>query len=184
MAQIGGDLGGVTFDGDGNLVIADFAANRVRVVAAKSGTFYRKPMTDGDIYTVAGNGGPFRQEGEPGYSGDRGPALRAELPEPVGIVTDRTGNLMMADPVAQRIRMVAASTGTFYARQMTKGDIYTLAGDGTAGFSGDGGLADRAKLNGPQAVAVDGAATSSSPTRTTPGSAWWRPAPAPSTARP
>ena len=159
-AEIGGGPDGpdgVTLDGAGNLVIADFTSDRVRVVAATSGSFYRQRMTAGDIYTVAGNSGPALQEGEPGYSGDRGPALSAELPDPVGIVTDPTGNLMMADPIAERIRIVAAKTGTFYARRMTKGDIYTLAGTGTAGFSGDGGPADRAELNRPQAVAVDGA---------------------------
>jgi hypothetical protein len=51
---------------------------------------------------------------------------------------------------------VAASTGTFYGQAMTAGDIYTIAGTGKAGFSGDGD-ATRAELDYPQAVAVDAA---------------------------
>ena len=53
--------------------------------------------------------------------------------------------------------MVAASTGTFYGQAMTAGDIYTVAGTGTGGFSGDGGPALSAELNRPQGVAVDAA---------------------------
>ena len=51
---------------------------------------------------------------------------------------------------------MAASTGTFYGQAMTAGDIYTVAGNGTAGFSGDGGPATSAELDEPQGVAVDG----------------------------
>ena len=52
--------------------------------------------------------------------------------------------------------MVAETTGTFYGVAMTAGDIYTVAGDGTFGFSGDGGPATGAALGYPDAVAVDG----------------------------
>ena len=52
---------------------------------------------------------------------------------------------------------MAASTGTFYGQAMTAGHIYTVAGDGTAGFSGDGGPATSAELSFPEGVAVDGA---------------------------
>src|SRR5262249_60596395 len=73
-----------------------------------------------------------------------------------GTASDKAGNLVIADAGASAVRVVAASTGTFYGRQMAAGDIYTVAGDGTAGFSGDRGPATQAELNGPQAVAVDG----------------------------
>jgi hypothetical protein len=53
--------------------------------------------------------------------------------------------------------VVAGSTGTFYGIAMTAGDIYTVAGDGTFGFSGDGGPATGAALSYPDAVAVSGA---------------------------
>ena len=53
--------------------------------------------------------------------------------------------------------MVAAHTGTFYGQAMTAGDICTVAGNGTAGFSGDGGPATSASLSAPAGVAVNAA---------------------------
>ena len=147
---------GVAVDAAGNLVIADTENSRVRAVAARSGTFYAEAMTAGHIYTVASNGGPGYQEGEPGYSGDGGPALRAELANPTAVVVDGAGNLVLADSAAGRIRVVAAGSGTFYGRPMTAGDIYAVAGDGNPAYSGDGAPATRAGLN-PVGVALDGA---------------------------
>jgi uncharacterized protein YheU (UPF0270 family) len=139
----------VAADGAGNLVIADALHNRVRVVAARSGTFYGQKMTAGDIYTVAG-------DGRSGYSGDGGPATAAELGTPSGVAVDGAGNLLITDSGNNRVRVVAARTGTFYRKAMTAGHIYTVAGDGTAGYSGDGGPAIKAELDLPNGVAVDG----------------------------
>jgi trimeric autotransporter adhesin len=139
---------GVAVDAAGNLVIADEGNSRVRVVAARSGTFYGQAMTAGDIYTVAG-------DGTAGYSGDGGPATSAELRGPRGVAVDAAGNLVIADEGNSRVRVVAARSGTFYGQAMTAGDIYTVAGDGTAGYSGNGGLATAAELNVPDGVAVD-----------------------------
>ncbi len=139
----------VAVDGSGNLVIADAANDRVRVVAETSGTFYGVAMTAGDIYTVAGNG-------TGGYSGDGGPATSAELFDPAGVAVDGSGNLVIADALNDRVRVVAETSGTFYGVAMTAGDIYTVAGSGTGGQSGDGGPATSAGLNYPQGVAVDG----------------------------
>jgi NHL repeat len=61
---------GVAVDHAGNLLIADYGNNRVRVVAERTGTFYGKPMTAGDIYTVAGHGP--HGTGMGGFSGDGG----------------------------------------------------------------------------------------------------------------
>jgi hypothetical protein len=140
---------GVKVDASGNLVIADAFDNRVRVVAASTGTFYGRAMTGGDIYTVAG-------DGTAGFAGDGGPATAAELNTPAGVVVDGAGNLVIADQGNNRVRVVAASTGRFYGRAMTAGHIYTVAGDGTAGFAGDGGPATAAQLHGPAGVAVYG----------------------------
>jgi secreted PhoX family phosphatase len=140
----------VAADGAGNLVIADALHNRVRVVAARSGTFYGQKMTAGDIYTVAG-------DGRSGYSGDGGPATAAELGTPSGVAVDGAGNLLITDSGNNRVRVVAARTGTFYRQAMTAGDIYTVAGTGRYGFSGDGGPATAAELGAPSGVAVDGA---------------------------
>src|SRR6266705_3887002 len=136
----------VAVDAAGNLLIADFGNNRVRVVAARTGTFYGQPMTAGDIYTVAG-------DGTKAFSGDGGPATSAELSLPEGVAVDAAGNLLIAAVGNHRIRMVAARTGTFYGQPMTAGDIYTVAGDGRQGFSGDGGPATRAELNLLESVA-------------------------------
>jgi DNA-binding beta-propeller fold protein YncE len=73
------------------------------------------------------------------------------------VTLDHSGNLVVADLGGSRVRVVAAGTGTFYGQAMTAGDICTAAGNGTGGFSGDGGPALSAELNRPQGVAVDAA---------------------------
>jgi len=78
----------------------------------------------GDIATVAGNC-------TAGFSGNGGAATSAKLNYPIGVAVDSAGNLYIADTNNNRIRMVAASTGI----------ISALAGNGTAGYSGDGGAA-------------------------------------------
>jgi len=143
------DPGQVALDATGNLVIADAGDSRIRVVAVRHGTFYGQPMLAGDIYTVAGNGSV-------GFSGDGGPATGAKLDGPTGVAVDAAGNLLIADHGNARLRVVAAATGTFYGQAMTARDIYTVAGNGSAGFSGDGGPATGAELFAPWGVAADG----------------------------
>jgi hypothetical protein len=81
---------GVTADHSGNLVVADSAHNRVRVIAASTGRFYGRAMTSGHIYTVAGNG-------KPDFNGDGGPATKAELNFPERVAVDSAGNLVITD---------------------------------------------------------------------------------------
>ena len=119
----------VAADSAGNLFIADNGNNRIRKVDAVTGA----------ITTVAGNG-------TKGYSGDNGPATSASLNGPLGVSFDTAGNLYVADTSNNRIRQVAAVTGT----------ITTIAGNGTADYSGDYGPATLAHLNGPGRVTVDG----------------------------
>jgi NHL repeat len=140
----------VAVDGAGNLVLTDTANHRVRVVAAHSGTFYGQQMTVGDIYTVAG-------DGRVKFNGNGQPATQSGIASPQGVAVDGGGNLVIDDAMNNRVRVVAASTGTFYGQQMTVGDMYTVAGDGTAGYSGNGGPARSAELNVPANVSVDGA---------------------------
>src|SRR5262249_46030795 len=144
----GGTAVEVGGDGAGNVRTTD--NNRIRVVAASTGTFYGRAMTAGDIYTIAGTG-------TEGFSGDGGPATAAKLDLPSGATVDGAGNVVIADWFNNRVRVVAASTGTFYGGAMTAGDIYTIAGTGPQGFSGDGGPATAAKLYGPSRAVVDGA---------------------------
>ena len=93
----------------------------------------------GDINTIAGNG-------TAGFSGDGGPATSAQLNLPLGVVEDSAGNTYIADSGNNRIRKIDSA-----------GVITTIAGNGTAGYSGDGGPATSAMLNFPYRVAVDSA---------------------------
>ncbi len=118
----------VAIDGPGNLYIADTFNNRVRKVS-----------TNGVITTVAGNG-------VAGYLGDSGPATSAELNNPQGLTVDSAGNLYIADVHNNRVRKVSPS-----------GTITTVAGNGVAGYGGDGGAATSASLDYPAGVKLDSA---------------------------
>jgi len=118
---------GVAVDGSENVYIADFNNNRIR-----------KVNTSGVITTIAGNG-------TRGYSGDGGAATEAELSGPSGVAIDASGNIYIADAGNGRIRKV-----------ITSGVISTIAGNGTVGYSGDGGAATAAELFYPTSVAIDG----------------------------
>ncbi len=141
---------GVVADSAGNLVFADSNNNRVRVVAAAVSTFYGRPMTAGNVYTIAGTG-------QSGFSGDGGPATSARLGTyySTGIAMDGSGNVLIIDGGSGRIRMIAEHSGDYYGQPMTAGDIYTVAGGGHS-YPGDGGPATSASLGIPLGVAVDG----------------------------
>ena len=143
-AQLAGP-NAVGADHHGNVLIAD--GLRVRVIAARTGTFYGQAMTAGDIYTVAGGGN--------GGWADGIPATSALLASPQGVTFDSNGNLVFADNDSNRVRVIAAHAGTFYGQAMTAGDVYTVAGTTAEQFSGDGGPGTSAALHGPEAVAVD-----------------------------
>ena len=141
---------GVAVDAQGDIAIADFVPNSVRVVAGETRTLFGVQMTAGDIYTVAGGNGA-------GFSGDGGPGTSAQLNFPDGLAFDGLGSLLVADSSNNRIRVLAGRNAHFYGLHMITGDIYTMAGDGTAGFAGDKGRATSAELNLPNGVSVDAA---------------------------
>ncbi len=137
-----------SFDASGNLLIGDSGNNVIRVVANSSGTFYGQAMTAGDVYTVAGNG-------TGGYSGDGGPATSAELNAPGDVTATASGGLLIADAGNGAVRFVPETSGTYFNQAMTAGDIYTVAGTGTSGYSGDGGPATSAEFSNTQDALLD-----------------------------
>ena len=83
-------------------------------------------------------------------------APSAELYYPTGVAVDAsTGDIYVADRNNNAIRFVPKTSGTYFGRAMTANDIYTIAGNGTSGYAGDGGAATSAELYYPTGVAVD-----------------------------
>lgn len=116
---------GIAVDSLGTLYFSDYNNHRIR-----------KITTDGKISTVAGIGA--------GYSGDNGPAVSARLNCPREVAVDGAGAVYVTDAANHRVRKIT-----------TDGTISTVAGTGTAGYSGDGGPATAARLNYPLGVTVD-----------------------------
>jgi trimeric autotransporter adhesin len=117
-----------------------------RVAVDAAGNFYFGSMHSvfkgdaaGNITLIAGNG-------RSGYAGDGGAATAAQLEYPDGIAVDASGNVYVADMLANVVRVIAPT-----------GSISTYAGQGTEGYTGDGGAAVQAQLNSPMGLALDSA---------------------------
>jgi sugar lactone lactonase YvrE len=117
---------GLAFDASGNLYIADSSNDVIRILT-----------TDGNISTFAGNN-------TRGYSGDSLPATAAQLYSPTGIVVDTSGDVFFSDSGNHAIREVASN-----------GIIITVGGNGSPGYSGDGGYIGGARFNYPKGLAMD-----------------------------
>jgi uncharacterized protein (TIGR03437 family) len=115
-------------DDTGNVYIADADDSRIR-----------KVVPDGTISTIAGNGNSAD-------AGDGGPATSASFLTPFGLAFDAARNLYVSDYDANRIRRIAAD-----------GTIQAFAGNGKAGFGGDGGPKENATFNNPAGLAFDSA---------------------------
>ena len=115
-------------DKNGDILVTDATANVIRKIDKETGI----------IETIVGNG-------ERGFSGDGGPATEASLSFPSDVYVDGDGNIYITDTSNDRIRRVDASTGI----------IETIAGNGTAAFSGDGGPAIDASINFPYSIFLD-----------------------------
>jgi sugar lactone lactonase YvrE len=121
------DPTGMVFDSAGDLVFAE-----------QGNSVVRKVTPAGIISTIAGTG-------VYGYSGDGGPATQAMLGSPWAVAYDSKGNLYISDITNEVVRRVD-----------TSGIITTYAGNGTLGYTGDGGLATQATMDGPSGLALDG----------------------------
>ena len=117
------------FDSAGNLFFCEAKNHVVRRVDAVTGV----------VATVAGTG-------EPGYSGDGGPATEATLYEPYSLEVDADGNIYIVDRLNVAVRRVDGDTGV----------IITIAGTGEPGYSGDGGPGEQAQLREPNDCFLDG----------------------------
>ena len=118
----------VAVDASGNIYISDQYNQRIRKITASTG----------NISTIAGTG-------TYSYTGDGGAATSATFQNPAGIEIDGSGNIYIADLFNHVVRKITASTGV----------ISTVAGSGSAGYSGDGGSATSANLNYPTDIALD-----------------------------
>ncbi len=170
---------GLAVDSAGNLYIADFGNNRIRKVTSggtistvagttqgysgdggaatqaqlsgpqgvavdKQGNLYiadtlnnrLRFVSGGTISTLAGTG-------VAGFTGDGGPAINAQIVNPAGVAVDASGNVYISD-LSAHVRKVYPN-----------GPIFTIAGDGVRAYSGDGGLAINATLNGPSGLSAD-----------------------------
>ena len=113
---------GVAVDRQGNVYVSDLGNNRIRKISPS-----------GDVTTVAGNGTTGHVDG---------PAVSAQFNNPTGIALDNSGNVVVADAINHRIRLIS-----------TSGNVSTIAGSGTAGFLD--GPTSSAQFNGPTGVTVD-----------------------------
>ncbi len=122
---------GIAIDNAGNIYVAEYNNCIIRMIDTKTNT----------VTTIAG------VQGQCNYNGDGAPATSYHLYHPDGLALDTSGNLYIADQYNFRVQKLVLSTDT----------ISTYAGNGSVGYSGDGGLATNAKLNYAAGVAVDGA---------------------------
>jgi trimeric autotransporter adhesin len=148
----------VAVDAHDNLVTTDHDNNRVRVVAV-SASNPGYPVTSwkvGDMYTIAGNG-------TGSYVNDGLPATTTSINQPGGVALDRHNDPLITDTGSNRVRVIAVSasnpgyllSGCTATCHWIVGDIYTVAGNGTGGYIGDGIPSTSAQLDLPAGIAID-----------------------------
>ncbi len=133
---------GIAYDGKGNTYISDYGNQTIRVI-----------NSSGVITTVFGTTGTIcpNPTASSGACGDGGAASAATFKNPTALQFDTSGNLYIADYNDNRIRKITATNGVISGSSI----ISTVAGNGTAGFTGTGGAATSAELDEPHGLAVD-----------------------------
>ena len=129
QGQAAAPAGRIAIDANDNIYIADTSNHAIRRVDGATHI----------ITTIAGNG-------MPGYSGDNFSSINAQLNTPSDVAVGPDGSVYVADTMNNAIRKITPPDGT--------GNIFTVAG-GQAGFDGDGGPPEQAKLNEPYGLTVD-----------------------------
>ncbi len=130
----------VAVDRQDDVFIAEATAQRVQEVRAGSRT----------VVTVAGTG-------TAGFNGDGPNATARELDEPTGVAVDTAGDVFIADTANCRVRVLPAATTTLFGQNVRAGGLFTVAGTGVCGSSGQGGAVGTAQLWNPVAVTLDAA---------------------------
>lgn len=157
--------GSLAFDSRQNLYVVDQANQVIRkitpdgVISRFAGVCFvgtpvdgEEPMLLGDTDKWGWNPGDASKKCEAGYGGDGGPAIEAHISQPVGQAAEPAGRILIDD----QDTIYFADSGNNRIRKIdTDGIITTIAGNGTPGFSGDGGPATEAELNNPVDIALD-----------------------------
>jgi len=141
----------VAVDGAGDLLIADTANCRVRVLATRATTVLGRPVAAGRVSTVLGTG-------TCGTTGQGGPAASAELWDPVAVAVDGTGDVLVADSGDQSVLLATTESRTAYGTPVAAGDIAVIVG-GTGSYGpyladGLSATGPTAELNDPRGLAV------------------------------
>ena len=122
---------GVAVDSNGDVYIGDRYASEINFIPVTSGTYYGTSMTAEDIYT-----------------------LSSSVNNPAEVAVDSAGDVFIANMGANEIDLIPVASGTYYGQSMTADSLYVIAGDGTAGLSGNGSVSTSAELNSPTGIFV------------------------------
>ncbi|HEY9900478.1 MAG TPA: hypothetical protein V6D00_14980 [Pantanalinema sp.] len=148
-AQLSGPSG-VAVDASGNLYIADSGNHLVCMVPVAAGSYFGKSMAANSLYKIAGTG-------IGGFDGDGMPGTSTRLAYPTAVALNSWGDLVVADTMNHRVRLLPAVAGNRYGQGLAADAMATIAGTGTAGFNADFIAGMSAQLANPSAVAIDSA---------------------------
>ena len=116
-----------------------FYRDNILWIALREGhSVWKLDFSDGRLWHIAGTGAK-------GYSGDGDSPIKATFDGPKGIVVDKQGRILVVDTENHAIRRI----------DLVQNKIVTVAGNGVAGFSGDGGLAVEATMSRPHGIGID-----------------------------